>query len=56
MNSDTLTVLPIVGGLSSIALLAYNWGWQAGHDVHHADDNPTPIPPEPPEPPKTLYI
>jgi hypothetical protein len=29
---------------------AYNWGWQAGHDVHHEEPNNGPRNEKPPEP------
>lgn len=33
---------------------AYNWGWQAGHDVHHEEPNNGPK--NEPPPPPTLYV
>ena len=34
-------------------IMAYNMGWQRGHDLHHSDDFPRPEGPPPTD--RTLY-
>lgn len=54
MDKDWLfaiMVLLIIAGY----IQAYNWGWHAGHDVHHSDDMHRPDPTNAPPPPPTLW-